>query len=57
MGLGRACRSQMPQVIFSWVALSMSPAFRMSPAVSSKAFASGLTFFFFAMVYVLNNAF
>jgi hypothetical protein len=28
----------------------MSPAFRMSSAVSSRAFASGLTFFFLTIV-------
>src|SRR5260370_3440158 len=55
--LGAPVAPKCRRVIFSWVALSMSPAFRMSPAVSSRAFASGLTFFFFAMVYLLNNAF
>src|SRR5260370_10110889 len=55
--LGAPVAPKCRRVIFSWVALSMSPAVRMSPAVSSRAFASGLTFFFFAMVYLLNNAF
>jgi hypothetical protein len=47
----------MPQGDLLVGGLSMSPAFRMSPAVSSRAFASGLIFFFFTMVYLLNNAF
>src|SRR3979411_466662 len=55
--LGALAAPKCRRGIFSWVALSMSPAFRMSPAVSSRAFASGLIFFFFAMVYLLNNAF
>jgi hypothetical protein len=34
--LGAAVAPECRRVIFSWVALSMSPAFRMSPAVSSR---------------------
>src|SRR3954452_7798423 len=45
------CRS----VIFSWLAKSISPAFRRSPAVSSSASASGLIVFFFAIVHLLND--
>jgi hypothetical protein len=40
----------MPQGDLLVEALSMSPAFRMSSAVSSRVFDSGLIFFFFAMV-------
>src|SRR6188472_474889 len=57
VAVGRPTVPKWRNVIFAWLARSMSPTLRMSPAVSSKAFASGLTFFFFfAMIHLLDNS-
>jgi len=54
---GRGPTPKWRNVIFSWVARSMSPASRMSPAVSSIALVTGLILFFFAIVHCLNDSF